>query len=199
MGVDAAPAGLRSRASLTRGTPGLRPPATRSGCQELAEGAARSFALAEARSRGIYKRRGGTGVTRTPARVERREAWALIARRPPRFASVASAASRTRRHWMRLPALHVPSFFDGDGPASLGAFRPRERGRLFDIRIRKTESGNDLSLPGGEGGLRASRASRVGTVSRLPTRPRFARPPSPAGRDEEKRVTPTRCRCRWRD
>jgi hypothetical protein len=109
MGVDAAPAGLRSRASLTRGTSGLRPPPLGAGARSWLKARRVLLRQAEARSRGIYKRRGRTGASRSPARVERREAWALIARRPPRFASVASAASRTRRHWMRLPALHVPS------------------------------------------------------------------------------------------
>jgi hypothetical protein len=86
-----------STQAVTRGTSGLRPPATRSGCQELAEGAFRK-GRSEARSRGIYKRRGGTGASRTPATVERREAWTLIAKRPPRTLSAAPAASRTRRH-----------------------------------------------------------------------------------------------------
>ena len=72
MGVDAAPAGVRSRASLTRGTSGLRPPPLGAGARSwLKAFVVKELRLwgevSEARSRGIYKRRGGTGVTRTPA------------------------------------------------------------------------------------------------------------------------------------
>jgi hypothetical protein len=58
--------------AVTRGTPGLRPPPLGAGARSwLKAFAIKGFIprgeVSEARSRGIYKRRGGTGVTRTPA------------------------------------------------------------------------------------------------------------------------------------
>jgi hypothetical protein len=115
-GAGAAPAG-RLYASRHSGDLGAPPPATRSGCQELAEGLRPQgvlFPRAECPKRGpgvSINAAAGRAFSVPPATVERREAWALIARRPPRLASVASAASRTRRHWMRLAALHAPSYW----------------------------------------------------------------------------------------
>jgi hypothetical protein len=104
-----------STQAVTRGTPGLRPPPLGAGARSWLKARRVLLRRAEARSRGIYKRRGGTGVTRTPARVERREAWTPIARRPPRLTSVASAASRTRRHMDAPRGAPPPLTLRGDG------------------------------------------------------------------------------------
>jgi hypothetical protein len=130
-----------SRHSGDLGTPS---PATRSGCQELAEGLRLqgvSFPRAECPKRGpgvSTNAAAERAFSVPPATVERREAWALIARRPPRLASVASAASRTRRHWMRLAALHVPSLFEGRIGTPRGAFTRENADGCLKIGSEKT-------------------------------------------------------------
>jgi hypothetical protein len=138
---DGSGCGARGR-EVTRlthsGDPGAPSPATRSGCQELAEGLRPYAAECPKHGPGV-----STNAAAERALVVPPPEWSAV-RRGRRSQGVRRALPAWLRRRLahaanrkRLAALHLPSFFEGMGSANLGAFRPRECDVLFEIRIRE--------------------------------------------------------------
>jgi hypothetical protein len=173
MGVDAAPAGLRSRASLTRGTSGLRPPPLGAG--------ARSWLKARTSLDGVRLKH-GPGVS-TNAAAERAlrappPEWSAVRRgrrftwRPPRLASAAPAASRTRRHQEAPRGAPRPLIVRGCIPQTSGRSARENADGCLKFGSGKTESGKRL-IPPRRGGWKRSASFRPRRQSRREPEPRI--------------------------